>query len=234
MTKTKFGLTGNQLKLFALFAMTIDHIGAFLLPQYVVLRLIGRLAMPIFAWMVAEGCEHTKSRFRYLITMLGFGLVSQVISYLASGSLHQNILLTFSMSILMICVLDLANRKKGFISLALMGITFTVFSYICLFLPQDLPVSGFSIDYSIFGVLLPVAIYLGRTKQEKLLLGAVLLLPMAIVYGYYQWFAFLSLPLLALYNGMRGKARLKYLFYFYFPLHLAVIYGIAILLKYLK
>ncbi len=234
MTKTKFGLTGNQLKLFALFAMTIDHIGAFLLPQYVVLRLIGRLAMPIFAWMVAEGCEYTKHRFRYLFMMLLFGVASQAVSWLATESLHQNILITFSMSILLIYALDFANRKKGFLSLCLMGITFTVFAYVCLFLPQDLPVSGFSIDYSIFGVLLPVAIYLGRTKQEKLLLGAMLLLPLAIVYGYYQWFAFLSLPLLALYNGARGKARLKYLFYFYFPLHLAVIYGIAILLKHLK
>ena len=234
MTKTKFGLTGNQLKLFALLAMTVDHIGIFLLPQYIVLRLIGRLAMPIFAWMIAEGCEHTKNRFRYFFTVLLFGAVSQAVSYLAAGSLHMNIMITFAMSILMISVLDLANRKKGFISLCLMGLTFTAITYVCLFLPQDLSAYAYSIDYSIFGVLLPVAIYLGRTKQEKLLLAAILLLPLAVIYGYYQWTAFLSLPLLALYNGMRGKVRLKYLFYFYYPLHLAAIYGIMIALKFLK
>ena len=226
-----FGLTGNQLKILALIAMTFDHIGYHLLPQYLVLRIVGRLAMPIFAWMIAEGCEYTKNRARYFLTMLAFGLVSQVVMWFAAESLMQCIFITFSMSILLISVLDLANRKRGFFTLCLLGITMGAICYICVFLPKDIPHLGFSVDYGIYGVLLPVAIYLGRTKPEKLMLAAVVLIPTAIRYGSVQWYALLSLPLLALYNGKRGKARMKYLFYIYYPLHTAVIYGIAYIMS---
>ena len=54
-TKKFSGLTGNQLKLIALFAMTCDHVGLQLLPDVLILRILGRLALPIFAYMIAEG-----------------------------------------------------------------------------------------------------------------------------------------------------------------------------------
>ena len=53
------GLTNNQLKLIALVTMTLDHIGVVLFPQAQWLRIVGRLAFPIFAYMIAEGCRHT-------------------------------------------------------------------------------------------------------------------------------------------------------------------------------
>ena len=63
MESTRFpGLTGNQLKLIALITMTIDHVGMMLLPQLRILRAIGRIAFPIFAYMIAEGCRHTRNR----------------------------------------------------------------------------------------------------------------------------------------------------------------------------
>ena len=72
-TKIKtIGLNGNQLKILAMLFMTVDHVGAFLMPQYEILRYIGRLAMPIFAFMIAEGCTHTHNRLRYFLTLLGF------------------------------------------------------------------------------------------------------------------------------------------------------------------
>lgn len=60
--KTIAGLTGNQLKLLALIAMTCDHVGLQLLPQFIILRIIGRLAAPLFAYMIAEGCRYTHNR----------------------------------------------------------------------------------------------------------------------------------------------------------------------------
>ena len=66
MTKTAWGLSGNQLKLIALITMTIDHVGAYLLPQFTILRIIGRLSMPIYAFLIAEGCRHTHDRRKYL------------------------------------------------------------------------------------------------------------------------------------------------------------------------
>ena len=66
-TKKFPGLTGNQLKLIALFAMTCDHVGMQIFPQLLWLRMIGRLAMPIYAFMIAEGCRHTRNRKKYLL-----------------------------------------------------------------------------------------------------------------------------------------------------------------------
>ena len=54
------GLSGNQLKLIALITMTVDHMGLILFDQFILLRIVGRLAFPIFAWMIAEGCRHTR------------------------------------------------------------------------------------------------------------------------------------------------------------------------------
>ena len=68
MQKTK-GLSGNQLKLIALAAMTVDHIGVQFFPNIQLLRIIGRLALPIFAYMIAQGCRYTKNKARYLGTI---------------------------------------------------------------------------------------------------------------------------------------------------------------------
>lgn len=64
-------MTGSQLKIIALIAMTCDRVGKILLPQIGILQIVGRLAFPIFAYMIAEGCVHTKSKKRYLLTMMG-------------------------------------------------------------------------------------------------------------------------------------------------------------------
>lgn len=226
-----FRLTGNQLKLIALITMTVDHLGLFIFNDLLIMRLIGRLAMPIFAWMIAEGCRYTKNRLKYLLTLLGFGGVCQVVYLLSMGSVNQCILITFSLSVILIYVLDYAVKKKNFLSLCLMGITFAAVTYICVFLPGDLPNTDFSVDYGIYGVLLPVLIYMGQTKEQKLMAAAIGLLPLVLRLGIWQWPCYLALPLLALYDGQRGKRKLKYLFYIYYPLHLAAIYGLSLLIS---
>ena len=61
--------------------------------------------------------------------------------------------------------------------------------------------------------------------------AAIGLLPLALSQGIWQFPSFLALPLLALYSGQRGTAKMKYLFYIYYPLHLMAIYGISLLLQ---
>ena len=78
-TQIKFGLTGNQLKLIALVTMTIDHVGLLLLPQLVILRIIGRLSMPLYAYMIAQGCRYTHDRRRYFVRLAGLALACQVV-----------------------------------------------------------------------------------------------------------------------------------------------------------
>lgn len=219
--QTQTGLTGNQLKIIAMITMTCDHVGMQIFPQLLWLRMIGRLAMPIYAYMIAEGCRHTRNRKKYLLRLLGMGALCQAVYLIAMGSLYQCILITFSLSVLMICAMDHveAGGKMGVLALAAGG-TF----FLCVVLPDLLPNTDFRIDYGLPGVLLPVLIYGAGTKG--LMLGLALV---AMKYGGIQWLAYLSVPLLLRYNGQRGKANIGKLFYWYYPIHLVAIYGISLL-----
>ena len=218
----KFSLTSNQLKILAMITMTVDHIGAYLLPQYDILRMIGRLAFPIYAYLIAEGCAHTRDRRRYLLQMGGMALLCQLVYFFATGSLYQCILVTFTLSILLIYAIDSGSPLLG-------AGMFLVVLFLTGFLPNRLP--GFYIDYSLWGVLTPVAVYLGRNKREKLLFCGILLALLAADHsGFTQWLGLLSLIPLALYNGQRGKARIKWFFYLYYPIHLVAIYAIGFLI----
>ena len=123
---TNFRLTGNQLKLLALVTMTVDHIGVHLLPQYTFLRIIGRLAFPIYAYCIAEGCTHTKNRRKYLLQMAGMALLCQLVYFFAMGSLFQCILVTFTLSILTIYAIDSGSSVKAVTAVCAVAL-FTVF-----------------------------------------------------------------------------------------------------------
>ncbi len=225
MDKQTIGFTGNQLKIFALICMTLDHVGVLLLPQYLIFRYIGRLSLPIFAWMIAEGCRYTKNKVRYLLTMASVAFICQVVSFVTTRSLLQCILVTFSLSLILIYSLDFATREKSRSSLCLLLSAFAAIVGICIVLPQL--IEGFRVEYGFFGVLLPAVVYVGRTREEKLFLAACCLAGIAVDRELWQWISFAALPLLYFYNGERGRAKLKYLFYIYYPLHLALLYGIS-------
>ena len=228
MAKTAFGLSGNQLKLIALIAMTIDHIGSRLLPQYEILRIIGRLAMPIYAFLIAEGCRYTKNKFKYLGLMAGLALICQLVYFFVMDSLYQCILVTFSLSILLIYALQYVEKKKNAVSCLLFFLALAGAYYVSTKLPGIIP--GFRIDYGFKGILLPVFVSLGSTKSQRLL-GAAVGMCFLAQGNSIQWYSLLALPILALYSGQRGKGNYKYLFYIYYPLHLAVIHGISWLLR---
>ena len=216
-------LTSNQLKLLAMLTMTLDHIGVQMFPGVLWLRIVGRLAFPIYAYMIAEGCAHTRNRRKYLLQMAGLALLCQLVYFFAMGSLFQCILVTFTLSILLIYACDTGSRPLT--ALALLGVAFVTVA-----LPRLLPGTDFAIDYGFFGVLVPVAAYLGKTHREKLLFTAGALVALAWSVGDIQWYSLAALFPLALYSGQRGKRRMKWLFYLYYPLHLAAIYGISLLL----
>lgn len=224
------GLTGNMLKLLALVCMTIDHVGLFLLPRYTVLRVIGRLAFPIFAWMIAEGCRHTRSMGKYLGTILLVGLLYQAEFICLVGSLKMNIMITFSLSVGLCWLLKLAEKDKIFLGLALTGVV----AAWCItdVLPVYLEKAKFGIDYGFFGVLLPVLLYLARDKRKQLVFTGIMLALLALWTKWpVQWAGLLAVPLLALYNGDRGKRKIKWLFYIYYPAHLTVLWILVFLFR---
>lgn len=223
--RTRLGLTGNQLKILAMLTMTIDHIGAVLLPQYRFLRIIGRLAMPIYAFMIAEGCYYTHDRKAYFLRLAGLAVVCQVVYGFVGRSLYQCILVTFSMSVALICAVENMQKQKTPVSVMLAILLFAGVYFICEKMSVFLP--GFHVDYGIWGVLLPVIVYFGGRNVWAFLVGLTLL---CLSLSRTQWWAMCAVPLIALYNGQRGKYRLGWMFYLYYPLHLVVIYGISFLI----
>ena len=230
-TKTRPGLTGNQLKLIAMAAMTLDHVGAYLLPQVLVLRILGRLSMPIYAYMIAEGCRHTRNRWGYFRRLLGLGVLCQVVNYLVTGSLYQGILITFSLAVLLIFLLaDYSSRPSFGTGLRLGGCFFAV-GFFCEILPRLLPGTDFAVDYGFIGVLLPMLVYLGQTQSQRWLLLTAGLALLSWNLGGVQWFCLAAVPILALYNGEKGRYAIGRLFYLYYPAHLVVIYAIGAILE---
>lgn len=221
----KFGLTNDQLKILAMVTMTIDHIGMLLFPRVLWFRIIGRLAFPIYAFMIAEGCRHTRSLSRYLGGMAAMAALCQIVSFVVTRSLTQCVLVTFSLSICLIILLKQAREKNTPWAKAAFGAGVAAVLVITELLPKLLP--GFQVEYDFVGVALPVCVYGVIGKRRQLAAAAACLCLLGLAVGTLQWFALLSLPLLALYNGQRGKWGIKWLFYLYYPAHLAVLWLIA-------
>ena len=240
--KPKFGFTNNQLKIIAMVSMLLDHIGVWFFPDVDIFRILGRIAFPIFAYMIAEGCRYTKNRAKYLGMIAGMGILFQVVFFVAMESLYQGILVTFSLAIITIYSIDgILHAKKLWGRLAaLAGLAFVVAFVVIL--PHVLSGTDFDIDYGVWGILLPVAVYFLPSRVWRVIGIAALLVARAIHYtafpdgslGLLQWFSLITIPLLALYNGERGRAKMKYVFYIFYPAHLVVLYGLAMLIELLK
>lgn len=226
-TVSQSGFTGNQLKIIAMISMTLDHIGLNLFPECWLLRLLGRFALPIYAYMIAEGCRYTRSRKKYFLRLALLAALCQVVYFFAMGSVYMCILVTFSLSVLLIGAIENFQEKRDRISQILAFMSLLAVFFLCVALPELWKGSDFGVDYGIAGVLLPVLVYFGREKTKYLTAGLILL---GFGYGGVQWFALAAVPLLGMYNGQRGEKNLGIWFYLYYPLHLVVIYGISLLL----
>ena len=223
-------VSNNALKLLALLSMTCDHVGLELLPQFRILRIIGRLAFPIFAYMIAEGCRYTRNRKKYLLTLAAMALLYQLVYLIAMGSLYQGIFVTFSLSVSVIFAIDLARERGSAAAwLGAFGVLAAVCA-VCVVLPEVLIHTDFAVDYDIWGVLLPVAVYFAPSREWKLVAAAAMLVVLALFWGGTQWWSLLALIPLACYNGKRGKYKMKNLFYIYYPAHLVVIYILDMLM----
>lgn len=95
----KLPLNSLHLKLLAVVTMLIDHMGFTLFPHAVWMRAVGRLAFPIFCFLIAEGCAHTHDKKRYAGRLLLFAVLSELpFNLMCSGQWlswnYQNVLWT--------------------------------------------------------------------------------------------------------------------------------------------
>ena len=232
--------------------MFIDHIGAIigrevfeawgLLWLYFVLRVIGRVSFPIFAFFIAEGWRHTSSKSRYALTLLAFAIISQPMYYFALNEniFDLNILFLFCMSLIVLQLIDQIKKDKG------LAPFYTVLIAAVLLLIFILEALGISMSYGIYGVLLTAAFYIFYSADFRAsrvwlwCVAALLMIGYWLMYflisnqadfgSYLSLFALLSLPLLMLYNGEKGKHSLKWLFYIFYPAHILLIYLLTLLI----
>ncbi len=220
-------LSGSTLKLLACALMLVDHIGLILCPSLPVLRQIGRLAFPIFAFFIAEGCRHTHNRLRRLLWLAIPALAMLAVYRLFDGVWEGSIFLTFTYSAALIWLLDILSAARGWRRVAAIGgfgAAFAAVWWLCGVLPTD---------YGFYGVLVPVFVRAADmltphpnhyTRLAGLLVGTFLL---ARHIGGIQFLSLLAVIPLVLYNGRRGRYSLKYAFYIFYPLHLVILQLIA-------
>lgn len=223
-------LNRNILKIIACITMLIDHIGYFIFPEIIVLRIIGRISFPIFAFFIAEGYYYTSNKLKYFILLLGFAIISQIpYAFLQHNFTQLNILFTFVFSLVLLTITEFTRTQYGFNKIIYTFFTLIITLFIIILDYYN------CIDYGVIGVFIPFIIYyLRENKLLKFVVFTILLLLFASIQvvsqnnfndfaTYIQIFSILSIPLLLMYNGEKGKTNLKYLFYVFYPLHLLLI-----------
>ena len=228
----KPSLSGSTLKMIALLTMLIDHVGAVVVQRtmsmpgfdhdfwnslYGPLRSIGRLAFPIFCFLLVEGFIHTSNSKKYVSRMLIFAIISEIPFNLAvTGDLfnteYQNVFWELALGIVALMCLKKIEEKN--------------FNYIMQVILRLVVIGGFTfgaellkLDYGMYGIISIVALYVFRqNKLPQLLVGAVSFC--------WERVAPLAFLIIAFYNGKRGR-RIKYAFYVFYPAHLLILYIIA-------
>ena len=247
--RKKNGLTGSALKWIAIFTMFIDHIGAAfleigLLPKiadavlagnsfdYImsdyhfwyrfddILRSIGRLAFPIFCFLLVEGFLHTKNVKKYALRLGVFALISEIPFDLAfNGSVlettSQNVFFTLLIGLVVLCGLQYFKETLPAHMAPLRYLVAITGMMTAQFLQTD---------YAAFGVLLIVLLYEFRNNRKwQCIAGAIV----TLFNSYTAPFAFLFIWF---YNEERGKQLPKYFFYAFYPAHLLLLFFVRMLM----
>ncbi len=259
-----YGMTGSRLKIIAIIIMFIDHFAAVYLDRvmsaervyvnyddfsgmgalawtYLIMRLIGRVAFPIFIFLLIEGVCHTRNRWKYLGRLAVFALISEIPFDMAfnlsddavfSGQLlewtSQNVFFTLAVGLLAIIILDIIDKKikgekagiyvlKGIASLAVI-IVFATFA------------EFFGTDYGFYGVLAVCAAWFCKNNKRLLMIVVCVILTLSSTLELAAFFAIIPV---SFYNGERGSGR-KYSFYAFYPIHLLLLWGLCFFMGYMK
>ena len=240
-------LSGSWLKVIAMVSMLIDHIASVILrydPVFTeplitlghqsitwcyLLRFIGRLAFPIFCFLLVEGFQHTHNRRKYGRNLLVFALISEIPFNLTHGGhiygWSQNVFFTLFLGFLALCVVrrweeDRQSLPQSTIyaehnrRMALRLLTLIVAGYLL------------RCDYYNCGISFILLLYVLR--RNEILRAAI-----GCCFLGSRWIAGLAFIPIAFYNGHRGFIQGsfgKYLFYLFYPVHLLVLYFIKVVL----
>ena len=235
----KKGLTGSTLKIIAMIAMLIDHIGAAVLVRvirstgdmslyegYAILRKIGRIAFPIFCFLLVEGFIHTKNVKKYAIRLGLFALISEIPFNLAFyGEVFHSGKNVFFTLLIGLCTIWGMKALETLPSWQIQIPFRILIAFTGMIIAKFLRT-----DYADFGVLLIVLLYLFRNnRKQQSIVGAISII-WRFINTIWRYTAPLAFLCTYFYNGERGKQLPKAFFYSFYPIHLLLLYAIRILL----
>ena len=258
-------INSNILKLIAIIAMALDHFAMVffyrrvelipLCPRplfyfYYTCRSIGRIALPIFIFLMSEGFKYTKSKEKYLLRLLIFAIISEIPYNLADAKrfwfpLEQNIIFTLFISLLNLYIIEkVQNKFANFVSPDSVGansvspLIIIISTLISCFISEKL---YFSYGSSCV-ISLALCYYIKEKRPLKVILMTIILMiwvynymtKRTIIFGYWHYaeiFAIFSMIPIMLYDATLPNKKIKYLFYIFYPAHLLIFYILSRIIK---
>lgn len=226
-------INGFVLKMIAILTMLTDHVGAVLFPYQMSFRIIGRIAFPIFVFLMVEGFYHTKNIRKYELRMLLFVFLSEIPFDLAFHRTafyfySQNVFFTLFLGLLMLDLMSMMKKRGFFQSILgdILLIGFMVLAYVLM------------TDYDAGGILLIYVFYRARERNLVKIIGLALI-SYFVIGPAMECFSLLAFIPILLYNGQRGygisgrngggntalaATTMKYAFYIFYPVHLLILH----------
>lgn len=228
------GFSSEQIKKIAMGAMAMDHAAlmlarnatlwrsGFVKGLYLAMRLLGRVAFPLFAFLLAEGFFCTRDKKNYAFRLGLFALLSEIpYNLFINGHLlcpeTQNTLFTLTLGLVSLIVSERLSERTGSASWVVSGLVFGILA------------EAFRLDYGFLGiVLIQLLAYFRFQPQKKLVAGCVVL-----YLSYWEENALggvaacLAFSFINHYNGERGK-HMGYIPYLFYPVHLLIFYGLGV------
>lgn len=218
------------LKVLAILAMLLDHIAAVFLSYrtmpYMLMRGFGRIAFPIFCFLIVEGYFHTRNVKKYMLRLAGFAIISEIpfdicfyhkLFYWG----HQNVFFTLLLGLVAIYAVDEIRKhySNSYLKTVVMQFAVIILAMIAAWFLRT--------DYSMLGILIIMAFYVNRGNMVQV---AISVFVVTICSGNtFQLYSLLALIPLCLYNGKKGPS-MRYVFYVFYPAHLLILYGISMLI----
>ena len=244
--RSRFDISSFALHLLAMGLMLCDHAWAVLFPAQEWLTCIGRIAFPIFAFMLAEGYARTHDLRRYLLRIFLWACLSEVpFNLLAGGGIaypyHQNVLWTFLESLLLIALIEKCRARFRKLPAAVLTACIVIFGFLLGYATM--------VDYYGAGILMVLTFYFlrGQSWHTRLLQFLCLYFINVELLGGYcyafwlfgqqlelpqQGFALLALIPIWLYRGRQGfhHKAFQWACYAFYPAHILVLLFIRYLL----
>lgn len=225
--RSKIGINSFWLKVIAMSAMLVDHVGVVFFPESVSFRIIGRIAFPIYSFLIVEGFFHTSNVKKYMARLLLFALISEIpFNMMVTGHIvdfdYQNVFFTLFIGLAMINAMYTTAIK---IMNPMLSTVWLIMAMVAAELLKT--------DYSIYGI---AVIYLFYYFRGKPVMGCIGMAVASLMLNVIQCAAAIATIPILLYNGEKGpkwanNKLCKYAFYLFYPMHMLILVGILIWIR---